>query len=589
MVIDFVNRPNGDFTFNGDTAAHRQRARRLPARPAGAVPPGDAEPAQDGDGWLYSAYVQDEFRPVPQRDAERRPALRAADAVRRDVNGALNVVPPGPAVDALPGRAARPGLSGRSGRAARHLRHRHEQPRAAARRGVGSDRHGRIEPARRLGHLLRRAAPARATSSRTACSRRRSRRCSRSTRRRPRSRSPIRSRRSAAAPVDFPPGLIFIGWGTGLPDAVRAALQPDAAAADRRRSRRRDRLRRIARLSPADLHGGQPGSLHAPARPTPGARLFPAFCAGAADVLGGAILVRLAPGQRCGCGRAHGINFLASYTYGHADRSRVRPEHRRRVSGRCCRSRSATRPRSTRRWRARRATRCSTCATASSSASAPSCRTPDEPAARSSRHVARRLAGQRHRPGADRLPARRRSIRHRHPLPDQPAGRDLRSRTRTRRTPSTSGSTPLLHPPRRPPTPARVRATRAANTVRGPGFARTDLSLFKNIDCPAGHRIQLRVEGFNLLQPGALRPARQPDRHADLRRDHHGRRRPDHPAGDQVPRSDHDKKEPRESAEIAEKTFSLRSLRSPRFLLVVAFTCPAGVNRPSAASQPPSA
>jgi hypothetical protein len=46
------------------------------------------------------------------------------------------------------------------------------------------------------------------------------------------------------------------------------------------------------------------------------------------------------------------------------------------------------------------------------------------------------------------------------------------------------------------------------NTVRGPGFARTDLSLFKNIAVRSGHRIQLRVEGFNLFnqtrfgQPG---------------------------------------------------------------------------------------
>jgi len=46
------------------------------------------------------------------------------------------------------------------------------------------------------------------------------------------------------------------------------------------------------------------------------------------------------------------------------------------------------------------------------------------------------------------------------------------------------------------------------NSVRGPGFTRTDLSLFKNIAMPRGHRIQLRVEGFNLFnqtrfgQPG---------------------------------------------------------------------------------------
>jgi hypothetical protein len=46
------------------------------------------------------------------------------------------------------------------------------------------------------------------------------------------------------------------------------------------------------------------------------------------------------------------------------------------------------------------------------------------------------------------------------------------------------------------------------NSVRGPGFARTDLSLFKNIPLPRNNRIQLRIEAFNLFnqtrfgQPG---------------------------------------------------------------------------------------
>jgi hypothetical protein len=46
------------------------------------------------------------------------------------------------------------------------------------------------------------------------------------------------------------------------------------------------------------------------------------------------------------------------------------------------------------------------------------------------------------------------------------------------------------------------------DSVRGPGFARTDLSLFKNISVAGTHRVQLRVEAFNLFnqtrfgQPG---------------------------------------------------------------------------------------
>ena len=34
--------------------------------------------------------------------------------------------------------------------------------------------------------------------------------------------------------------------------------------------------------------------------------------------------------------------------------------------------------------------------------------------------------------------------------------------------------------------------------MRGPGFARTDLSLFKNVDLAGPHRLQLRLEAFNL-------------------------------------------------------------------------------------------
>ena len=48
------------------------------------------------------------------------------------------------------------------------------------------------------------------------------------------------------------------------------------------------------------------------------------------------------------------------------------------------------------------------------------------------------------------------------------------------------------------------------NGVRGPGFQRTDLSIFKNFDFAARQRVQLRIEGFNLLnqprfgQPGGV-------------------------------------------------------------------------------------
>ncbi len=37
------------------------------------------------------------------------------------------------------------------------------------------------------------------------------------------------------------------------------------------------------------------------------------------------------------------------------------------------------------------------------------------------------------------------------------------------------------------------------NTVRGPGFQRTDLSIFKNFTLPHSQRIQVRIESFNLF------------------------------------------------------------------------------------------
>jgi outer membrane receptor protein involved in Fe transport len=48
------------------------------------------------------------------------------------------------------------------------------------------------------------------------------------------------------------------------------------------------------------------------------------------------------------------------------------------------------------------------------------------------------------------------------------------------------------------------------NTARGPGFVRTDLSLFKNFAIVREHELQVRIEGFNVFnqarfgQPGAI-------------------------------------------------------------------------------------
>jgi hypothetical protein len=70
------------------------------------------------------------------------------------------------------------------------------------------------------------------------------------------------------------------------------------------------------------------------------------------------------------------------------------------------------------------------------------------------------------------------------------------------------------------------------NTVRGPGFQRTDMSIFKNFDFAGRHRIQARVEAFNLLNQarfsnpsgtfgtpafGRSRPPRRPDHQLALK------------------------------------------------------------------------
>jgi hypothetical protein len=61
MFIAFVNRPNGDFTFTGvhTGSVAADFLLGLPAQFRRTT----ANASQDGSGWLYSVYAQDEFRP----------------------------------------------------------------------------------------------------------------------------------------------------------------------------------------------------------------------------------------------------------------------------------------------------------------------------------------------------------------------------------------------------------------------------------------------------------------------------------------------------------------------------------------------
>jgi hypothetical protein len=91
MVIAFVNRPNGDFTFNGVHTGNAA-ADFLLGLP-GQFRRTTANTIQDGTGWLYSGYAQDEFR---VGDVTLNYGLRyELSQPFEDVNGALNAFRPG--------------------------------------------------------------------------------------------------------------------------------------------------------------------------------------------------------------------------------------------------------------------------------------------------------------------------------------------------------------------------------------------------------------------------------------------------------------------------------------------------------------
>jgi hypothetical protein len=52
---------------------------------------------------------------------------------------------------------------------------------------------------------------------------------------------------------------------------------------------------------------------------------------------------------------------------------------------------------------------------------------------------------------------------------------------------------------RRPVAQTAEPGNQGRNTVRGPGFARTDVSFFKNVPFAGTHRLQFRVEAFNIF------------------------------------------------------------------------------------------
>jgi hypothetical protein len=92
MFIAFVNRPNGDFTFNG---VHTGNAAAdfllgLPSQFRRTT----QNTSQDGHGWIYAGYVQDEFRPLSNLTLNA--GMRYEVSVPFvDINDALNAFRPG--------------------------------------------------------------------------------------------------------------------------------------------------------------------------------------------------------------------------------------------------------------------------------------------------------------------------------------------------------------------------------------------------------------------------------------------------------------------------------------------------------------
>ncbi len=94
MFIGFINRPNGDYFFSGrhTGSAAADFLLGMPSRFRTAVPGADS--INEGDGWLYSYYVQDEFRVTPRMTLNLGLRYELAEPFE-DTGDALNSFRPG--------------------------------------------------------------------------------------------------------------------------------------------------------------------------------------------------------------------------------------------------------------------------------------------------------------------------------------------------------------------------------------------------------------------------------------------------------------------------------------------------------------
>ena len=246
----------------------------------------------------------------------------------------------------------------------------------------------------------------------------------------------------AGPPNPFPAALTIIGWGDDFKSPYAYHFNAGVQRQLFEPRRHRSVVRRLTRVQPADLHGDQSRRVCAGAdraRRAADAGLL----AGPSDVPGGEIVVRLAAGQRAHAAVAR--PQLPRQLHARQDhRSRVGPQHRRRsaagAAGRAGR-------RGEHRARARIRKRPGAVRRAASIRRQLRLRAADAREFRGtgSRHR-RRVAIERHLPGADRIPVDRDTgHRARHPLHDVAAGCDRAIPTRARRR-RRSGSTRRASP-----------------------------------------------------------------------------------------------------------------------------------------------
>jgi len=502
MVINFVNRPNGDYTFTGDTAARTGNALAdfllgLPAQFRRAT----QNTAQDGEGWLYAAYVQDEFRPVAKVTVNA--GLRYELPIPfKDVNGALNSFRPGQQSTRFP--AAPLGLVYPGDAGVPDGTYETDTNNVAPRLGVVWDPTGTGKSSLRgawgifydalagqgdffqNGVLAPPFTPLLEVNSPPA----------------PLTLANPLAAVSGAA-VDFPPGLIFIGWGTDFqtPYAQHYNLtwQQQIGA---------NLGAELGYVGSRGYHlpifmEVNPG-LYVPGQTTPGARLYPAFslvrptfsvARSWYDSLQASLRMR----------PVHGMNFLASYTYGHAiDHvsglnigGEQRPVLPVTIGDQASIDKALAYEKGDALFDVRHRF------VFSFGAELP---TPTHLGSVAEHviggwQVNGIVQGQTGFPAGVYDPTT--DIRYLTNRPDvtcdpnanAPHTIDQWFNTGcfTRRAVADTGTRP---------------GNGGRNTVRGPGFARTDLSLFKNVALPVGHQIQVRVEAFNLFnqtrfgQPG---------------------------------------------------------------------------------------